>query len=87
MEPGLYFQYHGSWHCISEIMGPVIGLIFGQARLLTNSTIIFAIFKIYCTLDWPRTVINIELEWCQSPHHCQLNALLLCLLFVVCSYA
>ena len=53
-------------------LGEMIGLIFGQARLLTNSTIIFAIYKIYCTLNWPRTVINIELEWCQSPHHCQL---------------
>ena len=29
----------------------LIGLIFGQARLLTNSTIIFAIYKIYCTLN------------------------------------
>ena len=78
----IYFKY--KWHLIEM---PVIGLIFGQARLLTNSTIIFAIYKIYCTLNWPRMVINIELEWCQSPHHCQLNALLLCLLFVVCSYA
>ena len=74
-------------HIIYCVSCPLIGLIFGQAWLLTNSTIIFTIYKIYCTLNWPCMVINIELEWCQSPHHCQLNALLLCLLFVVCSYA
>ena len=31
-------------------LGEMIGLIFEQAQLLTNMTIIFAIYKNYCTL-------------------------------------
>ena len=74
----IYFKY--KWHLIEM---PVIGLIFGQARLLTNSTIVFAIYKIYCTLNWPRTVIN---NWVGVvPESPSLPIKCLVAVFIVCS--